>query len=166
LIYQRPTGRSISDQHRSINDPTSVHQRPNCRSISDQPFGLSATRWSKFGLFFRILRALPTGLTHARDLNRDLTILTSIQTHRLKRGLRPLGALYGPNRKRNTTPPLRGLRPLPAQTQPTRHTPTRKALRASSNHQDYRAAALGGGKMDRVTIPVAALYPTLKEQST
>ena len=104
-------------------------------------------------------------LTRARDLNWDLTLLTSTTTRRLKRGLCPLGALYGPSHGHNTTPPLRGLRPLPAQTQPTRHTPTRNTLRASPDNQKYRAAALGGGKMDRVTTPVAALYPTLKKRS-
>jgi hypothetical protein len=86
-----------------------------------------------------------THITRARDLNSINNLLTSTQTRRLKRGLRPLGALYGPNREHNKTPPLRGLRPLPVQTQPTRHTPTRKALRAPQTNPNHRAAALGGG---------------------
>jgi hypothetical protein len=64
-----------------------------------------------------------TSVTRARDLNLELTLLTSPQA-----------------------PPLRGLRPLPAQSQPTRHTPTWSALRANPYIPATPRAALGGGK--------------------
>jgi hypothetical protein len=120
-------------------------QEPMARVFRNSLNGLSGTRpYTKSPKSQGNLQTF-TDITRARDLNSINNPLTPTPTRRLKRGLRPPGALYGPNRKRNRTPPLRGLRPLPAQTQPTRHTPTRKALRAPQTYPNHRAAALGGG---------------------
>jgi hypothetical protein len=94
----------------SVTKP-SAYQWPFYRPISDlPPKNLSQNR----GLGHSF-----STLTRARDLNLELTILTSPKT-----------------------PPLRGLRPLPAQTQPTRHTPIRNALRATQTSPTHRAPPL------------------------
>jgi hypothetical protein len=74
-----------------------AYQEPNYWPIRNQAFGLSGTERSKNINYFKGLKAYPHPVTRARDLNKDLTLLTSNPSRRLKRGLRPLGALYGPN---------------------------------------------------------------------
>ena len=122
-------------------------QEPMARVFRNSLNGLSGTRpYTKSPKSQGNLQTF-TDITRARDLNSINNPLTPTPTRRLKRGLRPPGALYGPNRKRNTTPPLRGLRPLPAQTHHTRHTPSRKALRASQTPKPLpRRPPIGAGK--------------------
>jgi hypothetical protein len=122
-------------------------QEPISWPIRNLSFGLLGTTTIKFSQQFKNLRTYPHPVTRARDLNLKLTFLTPSQTLRLKRGLRPLGALYGPNRERNKTPPLRGLRPLPAQTQPTPAHPRKERPTGIFKNPEHRAATSGGGKM-------------------
>jgi len=84
-------------------------------------FGLSGTKASTFLKKIKYLGSLSTSVTRARDLNKNLTLLTHSQTHRLKRGLRPLGASIPPN------PPY-----------PHKERPTGQ----SRNFKHYRPAAL------------------------
>jgi hypothetical protein len=148
-----------------IRNQSLAYQEPNAWPIRNLLFGLLGTTTFRFPQQFKDLRAYSHPVTRARDLNRDLTLLTSNPDRWLKRGLRPLAPCMDPTIDATTTPPLRGLRPLPAQTQPTRHTPIRKALRASSNSHTTALPPLAAGKWTERRTPVAALYPTLKEQS-
>src|SRR6266851_1182937 len=65
--------------------------------IRNQTLGLSGTERSKNVNYFKGLVAYPHPVTRARDLNQELTLLTSNPSRRLKRGLRPLGASNPPN---------------------------------------------------------------------
>ena len=55
------------------------------------------SRLSKSPLKSSIFPAYPHPVTRARDLNKELTLLTSHPNRRLKRGLRPLSASNPPN---------------------------------------------------------------------
>ncbi len=74
-----------------------AYQEPNYWPIRNQAFGLSGTERSKNVNYFKGLVAYPHPVTRARDLNQELTLLTSNPASRLKRGLRPLGASNPPN---------------------------------------------------------------------
>src|SRR5216683_4637466 len=95
-------------------------QEPNYWPIRNLGFGLSGTGRSKNPNYFRALEAYPHPVTRARDLNQELTPLTS-----------------------NSTPGSKGgSAPLAPQTHPTRLTPKRSALWANPKLKHYRAAAL------------------------
>jgi hypothetical protein len=84
-----------------IRNQDLAFQEPNYWPIRNLGFGLSGTGRSKNHNHFKAIEAYPHPVTRARDLNRDLTLLTSNLTsnpsRRLKRGLRPLGASNPPN---------------------------------------------------------------------
>src|SRR5216683_5358022 len=80
-----------------IRNRNLAFQEPNYWPIRNLSFGLSGTEQSTNMNNSKGLEAYPHPVTRARDLNRDLTLLTSNPSHRLKRGLRPLGASNPPN---------------------------------------------------------------------
>ncbi len=99
--------RSIGHQSIGPSDTEpSVHQTPSLKNLQHN---------------YWLLPTYPHPVTRARDLNKNLTLLTSKPSRRLKRGLRPLGASNPPNP------------PYPPKGAPSGRTP-------KSNH--YRAAAL------------------------
>src|SRR5229473_5688999 len=80
-----------------IRNQNLAFQELNYWPIRNQAFGLSGTERSKNVNYFKGLVAYPHPVTRARDLNQELTLLTSNPASRLKRGLRPLGASNPPN---------------------------------------------------------------------
>jgi hypothetical protein len=138
--------RVIRNQIRAIGNKNSGFQELSRRVFRNSSNGLLGT-----GAHPKPPKSLQnfenlTQLTRARDLNSHLTLLTPLQTRRLKRGLRPLGALYGPNRKHNKLPPLRGLRPLPAQTPPTPANPHKESPTGISKIQTTAPPPPAAGK--------------------
>src|SRR5229473_2990611 len=60
-----------------IRNQTLAYQEPNYWPIRNQAFGLSGTERSKNVNYFKGLVAYPHPVTRARDLNQELTLLTS-----------------------------------------------------------------------------------------
>ena len=153
LAYQRP---ALADWRPILGLSTTkclADWRPAIWPISD--------RRRSFPLYFQCLDRFFSPLTRARDPNLELTLLTLDQPPGSTGGFAPLAPCMYPNPNATKSPPLRGLRPLPAQTQPTRQTPTRTPYGHQQTIPNYRAAALGGGKMQTVMKPVAVLYPAV-----
>src|SRR5712692_1880761 len=100
-----------------IRNQTLAYQEPNYWPIRNQAFGLSGTERSKNVNHFKGLVAYPHPVTRARDLNQELTLLTS-----------------------NSTPGSKGgFAPLAPQTHSTRLTPKRSALRANTKFKTITA---------------------------
>src|SRR5579875_1914875 len=109
--------------YRSIGHSDSVHQTPNI-GPSDTKVSVHQTpNPEDLPPNFSPFLAYPHPVTRARDLNNLFNVLTPDPSHRLKRGLRPLGASNPPNppyphkvrptgepQNKNTAPPPCGRR--------------------------------------------------------
>jgi hypothetical protein len=91
-VHQKTPGRPISDE-------SSAYQMPNPRPIGDQPIGPSVTTGLKFPKQNTYFTQLSHAVTRARDLNRELTLLTQqpTQTPGSKGGSAPLAPQTHPN---------------------------------------------------------------------